>query len=269
MKRRRFRNRALFTVVLAAALYAGALIYLHPRFLYPFREDPFRAPGYATVMVPVPDTTPVEVQVSQGADDAPVVLYFMGNVGALAYFRPMLDHHTRAGRSVIAMTYRGAGGVAGMSTETTLKRDALAVADHVKQRFGDRPLFVHGYSLGTGLAVHVAARREVQGVILSAPYDAICRLMTRRSGLPACYLPVQRWRTDRDLAGLKAPVLIQHGTADRVVPYVNGTRLAGLMQEAGIPLTFVALPGSGHGNLMNYPDHQHQIDRFIAARQGR
>ncbi len=261
---RRRINRALITLVLIGAVYVLMMIWLHPRLLYPFYDDTFTDPAFTVEDVSVPGADPVQVFWLQGEADAPVVFYFMGNVGALEVFRPMLDHHVNAGRSVVAMTYRGGGGTPGTSSETSLKRDALAVTDWVQSRFADVPLIVQGYSLGTGLAVHVAARRQVSAVVLSAPYDAICRLMAKRSGLPACYLPVQRWRTDHDLAGVAAPVLVLHGTADRVVPYVNGARLSGLMEDAGIPLRFVAISGAGHTDLMAFPHYLPQIDSFIA-----
>ncbi len=239
------------------------MIWLHPRFIYPFQTESFSDPRFEAVEVAVPDGSPVIAYVARGGAAQPVVLFFMGNVGSLAYFRPMLDPHLEAGRSVIAMTYRGGGGQPGHPSETGLKRDALALADHAAAAFPDKPVFVQGYSLGTGLAVHVAARRPVDGVVLSAPYDALCRLMRKRSGLPACWLPVQKWRRDADVGKLRAPVLIQHGTADRLVPFVSGSTLASKMTEAGVAVRFHAIRGAVHNDLTQFPDHQATIDRFI------
>ncbi|MBD3662977.1 alpha/beta hydrolase [Sulfitobacter aestuariivivens] len=263
-RRRRYRfDKAIIALICAALLYAGLMIWLHPRILYPFRSDRFSAPEFEARLVQVQGAEPIEIQLSEGRKGAPVVLYFMGNVGSLVYFEPMLAHHVSRDRTVVGMTFRGAGGVPGQSSERTLKRDALAVADHVRALYPDAPLVVQGYSLGTGLAVHVAARRAVDGVILSAPFDALCRLMAKRSGLPACLLPVQRWRTDRDAPMVRAPVLVQHGTGDRVIPFVSGMRLVGHFEDAGVPLTFGALQGARHGDMMSFPEHQTRIDNFI------
>ena len=262
--RRLFRDKVFFTVVAAGLLLVVAAILVFPMFVYPFREDVFSDPAFKAVAVPVTDAEPLELQVARGGQGATVVLYFMGNVGSLAYFRPMLEHHVETGRTVVAMTYRGGGGVPGRPSEAVLKRDALVAADYVRQSYPDAPLVVQGYSLGTGLAVHVAARRAVSGVVLTSPFDAICRVIRRRISLPACILPLQHWRTDHDVAQLRAPVLIQHGTADRIVPYVHGTRLAGLIADAGVRVTFEALQGVGHTDQMGSPDYLSNIDRFIA-----
>ena len=261
------RRTLLFVIAVPIGLvlaYTAAMVLLHTRFIYPFRPDIFNDPAFHTQSISVPGAEPLEIQIAHGAQDAPVVLFFMGNVGALAFFKSMLTDHLSAGRTVIAMPYRGGGGVVGRSSETSLKRDALAVADYAVSKFPDRALFLHGYSLGTGLAVHVAAHRQGgDGLILSAPYDAMCRLMAKAARLPACYLPVQRWRTDKDLAGIDVPVLILHGMQDRLIPLSHGKRLAELMREQGLDVTFAQIEGAGHGDLPAYALHHTSIDQFF------
>ena len=255
-----------FLSVIAAlyALYAVAMVLLHPRFIYPFADVVFADSAFRAQSVVVPGKDPLTVQVAQGEADAPVVLFFMGNVGALELFRPMLAEHLAAGRTVVAMPFRGGGGVPGAASESTLKHDALAVAADVQARFAGRPLFLHGYSLGTGLAVHVAGRHDIDGLILSAPYDAMCRLMARASKLPACYLPVQRWRTDRDVAGIGAPVLILHGVQDQLIPLAHGARLAEILRQQQLNVTFAQIERAGHNDLTQFAQHKALIDSFVA-----
>lgn len=251
------------------AVYGAAMVRVHPRFIYPFQQDPFAGSGYEVIDLPVAGAEALPVQVARGAPGAPVIVYFMGNVGALDLFRPMLDHHKAQGRTVIALQFRGAGGVPGRSSEATLKRDALALFDAVSRWVPDGgPVFVQGYSMGTGLALHVAARRAVDGVILSAPFHRMCELMARASWLPACMLPVQRWDSAADADRVSGPVLVQHGTADRLIPIRQGERLSERLSAAGAAPRFMALPGAGHNDLIDHPDYLPAVDAFIAAVPG-
>lgn len=251
------------------AVYAATMVWLHPRFIYPFQQDPFSGAGYTVVDLPVDGADTVPVQMSLGAPGAPVIVYYMGNVGALDLFRPMLDHHQERGRTVIALQFRGGGGVPGRSSEATLKRDALALFDAVPDLVpGGGPVFVQGYSMGTGLALHVAARRMVDGVILSAPFHRMCELMARAAKLPACVLPVQRWNSAADADQVTGPVLVQHGTEDPLIPFGDGKRLADRLRAAGAALRFEALSGAAHNDLIDHAAYLPVVDEFIDTISG-
>lgn len=241
-------------------LYATVMVWAHPRFLYPFGPDVFDDPAFVQVVVSDRD---VALAISEG-DDPVAVLFFMGNGGALAYFTYSLQAHQAAGRTVAAMEYPGGGGIAGRPSEAGLKADALAAYDWLAARH-DGPIVVHGFSMGTGLAVHVAARREVAAVLLDAPYVRMCELMTRASYLPACYMPfVQRWDTAADVPHLNAPVLIQHGGADQLIPPANGARLADMIAASGGDVVFEEVAGASHNNLAGQPGYAQRIAEFLS-----
>ncbi|WP_123640540.1 alpha/beta hydrolase [Histidinibacterium lentulum] len=246
-------------------LYALAASLMVPAAIYPFFPDPGRIDGFESVRVEREDGSALELLVTEGPEGAPAVLYFMGNAGSLAAFAPILARHRAAGRSVVAMTYRGGGGTEGRPSEAGLKADALTAHDAVAAILpGHGPLVVEGYSLGTGLALHVAARREVDGVILAAPYGRLCRLMTRRSGVPACLVPwIDRWRSDRDASELTVPVLMLHGDEDVLIPPGEGLRLAATLPE-GVG-RFERLAGVGHNDLTAARDYWPTVEGFIAG----
>ena len=244
-------------------LYAAVMVLAHPRIIYPFGQDSFDNPAFRQETVSARN---VAMAVSERDDDL-AVLFFMGNGGALAYFTYTLDAHQDAGRTIAAMEYPGGGGIVGKASETSLKADALAAFDWLSTQH-DGPIAVHGYSLGTGLAIHVAAARDVDAIILDAPYTTLCALMTKGSYLPACYLPgVQKWRSVDDVPALSAPVLIQHGTADQLIPLSYGQLLAAMMADAGVPVTFHAVEGATHNNLAGQPGYQGRINAFLSALQ--
>lgn len=242
-------------------LYAIIMVFAHPQFLYPFGADPFDNPDYRQEVVTDRD---VAIAVAEGSADL-AVLYFMGNGGALSYFTFSLGAHQSAGRTIAAMEYPGGGGIPGKPSEMGLKADALAAYDWLATQHNG-PIAVHGFSMGTGLAVHVAAARPVAAIILDAPYVKMCELMTKASWLPACYLPgVQKWDSAAEVDRLSAPVLIQHGTADRLIPISNGIRMSERMKAAGLAVTFHGVDGATHNNLAGQVGYAARIDAFLEA----
>ena len=251
----------LWAPVLAYLVYCGVLIWLHPAFIYPFGPDRFEAEGWHIETV-----SGVSVAVHAGTDDV-AVLYFMGNGGALTYFRSSLEMHVPAGRSVMALQYPSGGGVAGEPSEGLLKEQALVAFDELALRHAG-PIAVHGYSLGTGLALHVAANRDVGGVILAAPYAKLCRLMAQAAYAPACLLPfVQKWESVDLAASVGAPVLVQHGTDDQLIPITEGMRLVDALEAAGVDVRFSPVERGTHTNLMSRPGYVERINDFLNGLQ--
>lgn len=256
-------RRVLTFAFILLALYlvwAVCLIWAHPRLIYPFFADRTDLQGFEQVAEVMPDGTEVALQVSDG--EGPTILYFMGNAGALNAFGPSLVRHQAAGRRIVALEYRGGAGRPGKPSEQVLKADALFAADHALA-YGD-PVVAHGYSLGTGLAVHVAARREVLGAILEAPYSRLCALMSRAAYLPACFMPfVQRWDTLADAGDVSAPVLMLHGGKDRLIPSEWGDALGAALSAS----RRVIVEGADHQTIGLAAETWREIEGFFAELQ--
>lgn len=256
------RGRMLTALAVVLSLYLAygvAMVWMHRAFLYPFFPDPADLPGFERIEVAVPGADPVGVLAGGPIDGLPV-LFFMGNAGSLAHFEPWLRLHADAGQRVVAMTYRGGGGEPGWPTEARLKADALAVHDWLAGQ--GSPVALHGFSLGSGLAMHVAARREVRAVLLEAPFASICRLMTRAARLPACWLPVDRWDSVADAEGVSAPVVILHGDVDEAIPLAEGRRLAETLGSGKHPPAFEPIEGGRHGDLPDFAAYRAAVGRF-------
>ena len=235
--------------------YAAVMVWLHPRFIYPFSPEGGVLPGVSERELTARDGTPLYVQEHKG--DGPVLVYFMGNAGALPLFESAFDRHIRAGRHIIAMEYRGGGGRPGVPREARLKSDALIVMEEA-EKLG-RPVIVQGYSMGSGLATFVAARRKVAGVVLVNPFDSMCRLMSARSYLPACRLPfVDHWRSFTEAGKVEVPILVLHGDADQMIPPAYSTAF-----EALPNVTRRLIAGAAHGDIGSFPAFGETLDAFI------
>ncbi|MEO0913122.1 MAG: prolyl oligopeptidase family serine peptidase, partial [Pseudomonadota bacterium] len=242
--------------------YVLALSFAFGTFVYPFDPEPFVDPDWTQRSIIAPDGTEIPVAMRQGDRAAPVLLYFIGNGGSRRFFRTPLNRFADAGFTVVTMAYRGGEGVPGLKREATLKSDALALYDQLGDVLGFEPRVVHakGYSLGTGVAAHVAAEREVGSLLLLAPYDRLCRLMGQRSYTPACQIPwIDRWDSAALMEEVTAPVMIVHGRADELIPVAYGERLAAAAEAAGRDVTARYFDGVGHSGFLRTTAYDEMI----------
>jgi len=174
-----------------------------------------------------------------------VAIYFHGNGSALSVVGPRIGQLADLGFSVLAIDYRGYGGSTGSPTEAGIHLDADATYDEAR-RLGFAPdhIILLGESLGTGVALELASRREVGGIMLDSAYSSIVDVAADRYWfLPVRWLMIDQYRSDLWMPKVHVPVLMLHGTDDWVVPYRYGRRLADL---GGSNVTFVTLQGAGH-----------------------
>lgn len=258
-------SKLILAAVAPYLVYGATMVALHTRFIYPFDQTPFAHPAYDREDIAVEGAEDLAVYVARSSDPgAATLIYFMGNAGALDLFLSILEYHREQGLNVVAMTFRGGGGETGTPSETRLKADALAVFDRLPALGLEGPVLVHGYSLGSGLALHLAARRDVAAVLLSAPYDQMCRLMASASWLPACILPfVQTWKSTQDASAVRAPVTILHGDQDSLIPPQRSHALQSAFERAGAGVSRTLIPGAAHADLMAFPAYLEHLDAFV------
>ena len=184
------------------------------------------------------------------AEGKPVILYLHGNGGALVHRVRRFRGLIAGGNGLVALSYRGYGGSSGSPTEEGLLSDAAAAYAFAVARYPSNRIAVFGESLGTGLAISLAAEKPVARVILQAPYTSIVEIAAAAYPfLPVRFLLKDRYRSDERVGGVSAPVLVIHGERDRVVPIEYGERLYALIRA---PKKFVRFPEGGHADLDQY-----------------
>jgi len=194
-----------------------------------------------------------------------VILYFPGNgdylAGRVSRFRDM----TSDGTGLVALSYRGYAGSSGEPSEQGLLRDAAAAYAFTSARYGADKIVVWGFSLGTGVAVALAAEQPIGKLILEAPYTSAADIAAALFRFaPVRFLMRDSFRSDQRIARVTAPQLIMHGTDDSVIAIAFGERLFALAHE---PKQFVRFPGGGHDNLDDYGAIE-TARRFINAVKG-
>jgi hypothetical protein len=178
----------------------------------------------------------------------PTILYFHGNAGSVASRAPRAAYWAGLGYGVLLANYRGYGGSGGSPSETALVGDGLALLDHLAGRgISPQSVVLYGESLGSGVAVQVAALRDVLAVVLEAPFTSAVDIAVRAYPfLPARWLLKDRFMSMEHIAHIDAPLFIAHGELDGVIPFELGQRL---FEAAVEPKSFLAVPGGGHSTV--------------------
>jgi uncharacterized protein len=192
---------------------------------------------------------------------APAVLYFCGNAEEQSAFF-LWSPSELAAFSLAGLDYRGYGGSAGKPSERALKADALAVYDALAARLGPGvPIVVLGRSLGSGLAAHVAAHRDVAGAILVTPYDSLVAVgKEAHPFVPVGWLLRHRFDVAQDAARVKAPTLMLVAGADTLIPPRHAARLAAMW--AG-PKEVETIEGASHNSILDSPRYWTLIRAFL------
>src|ERR1019366_7245444 len=195
----------------------------------------------------------------------PVVLYFHGNGDFLAGLVGRFRDITSDGTGIVALSYRGYAGSGGRPSEQGLLLDAAAAYAFTAARYSADRIVVWGFSLGSGVAVALAADRLVGKLILEAPYTSIVDIAgSLLRIMPVRWLIRDQFRSDERIARVTAPLLIMHGVGDPTIPISFGERLFALARE---PKQFVRFPQGGHDDLDAYGAIE-AARRFIGASIG-
>ncbi len=190
----------------------------------------------------------------------PTILFFQGNAGDLTQRSARLAFYQSKGLGTAFLTYRGFGGSSGTITERGLIADARTAYDWLVLRTPPAKIALVGESLGTGVAVQLAALVPVAAVALDAPYASTLSVAQGRFPfLPVALLMKDQFLSINHIAAINAPLLIQHGTADIVIPYTSGQTL---FAAALAPKTFIPLPNRGHEIIFAPDVWQREVDFF-------
>ncbi len=175
--------------------------------------------------------------------------------------------------ALLAFNYRSLGGSSGWPGEAACVADAEAAAAWGLARLAlaHQALHLAGRSLGSGVALQLAARRASSGqppagVVLITPFASLRALLARRPLLWPL-LPLLRSPLDSTAAArrLQCPVLMLLAERDTQVPRAHSLRLAEALQRAGCAVTVETQAGTNHRNLARRVEAMGRLGVWLAA----
>lgn len=196
----------------------------------------------------------------------PLVIYFGGNAEEVSANFQDLDRFGSA--SLLLMNYRGYGESQGKPSEAALLDDGLATVDAAVKRLGIRPdqIVLMGRSLGSGVAVHIAANRSVRGVILVTPFDSLVNVAKKHYPVfPVSFLMRHRFDSLSLAPRVDVPLLALIAEHDEIIPESNSRVL---VENWKGPVRAVVVPGAGHNDISLNPGYWTAIQAFLADMRG-
>jgi fermentation-respiration switch protein FrsA (DUF1100 family) len=180
------------------------------------------------------------------------VLFFHGNAGNLSQRGgTVVLLRERLGESVLVVDYPGFGKSGGRPSESGCYAAADAAYDWLtkSQLIPGNRVILYGASLGGGVAVDLASRRNYRALILVSTFTSVPDAGAEHfPWLPVRWLMRNRFDSLAKIAKCQGPVFIAQGTADTLTPFHHGERL---FEAAREPKKFCPMPGAGHEEVMS------------------
>ena len=242
------------------------IYFVQGAFVFPVPEGEVAvnpASGFAPVVIETPDGEKLRAFYHPPGERAASILVFHGNAETAANQIGRGAALAQAGFGVLLVEYRGYGGSTGEPSEAGVITDGLASYDFLRKEM-DGPIGILAHSLGTGAAIPVAAARPVFAVVLESPFTSLLDIARYRVSVmpPFHFMLKYPFRNDERIGGVTAPILIIHGTEDKVIPFEEGKKLAAL---APAGTEFIKIEGAGHNNLGRYGDMKMATSFFEKA----
>jgi fermentation-respiration switch protein FrsA (DUF1100 family) len=180
----------------------------------------------------------------------PTLLYFYGNGMCLRDTLSEMGDFRRLGLNVLVPDYAGYGMSGGSASETNCYATADAVYAYLLTRKDVVPgkILVGGWSLGAAVAIDLASRKRVAGLVVFSAFTSLREIGQRVFPfIPVSLLLRHRFENAAKMTHITCPALLAHGTADTLVPFAMEERLTAM---AAGPITRLAIAGASHTSVM-------------------
>lgn len=225
---------SILTVGLLGYVGWATLLFLaQRRMMFPGAD--LAAPSVAADRLPAGVET-VRLPFSDGAIEAwfvpspspnpsPAVIFAHGNAELIGDALHDARSLAELGLSVLLVEYPGYGRSDGSPSRESIGEAFLSAYDWLTARpeVTENGVVGFGRSLGTGAITDLAERRSLEALVLQSPFVSVAHF-ARRYLLPG-FLVRDRFDNRAALRSFQGPVLLLHGTRDRIIPHVHSERL--------------------------------------------
>ncbi len=174
---------------------------------------------------------------------AHTILFCHGNAEDVNTADSMLKEFQKNGFAVLAFDYRGYGTSEGFPSEENVYRDADAAYEYLTNELKISPekIIVYGRSLGGAVAVNLASRRQVGGLIAESSFVSAFRVLTNYQ-----ITPFDEFKNLAKIKNINCPVLFIHGRKDQIIPFWHSEKLFAEANELKFSLW---IDEAGHNNI--------------------
>jgi pimeloyl-ACP methyl ester carboxylesterase len=182
----------------------------------------------------------------------PTFLFFHGNGGSVGLRDDKFRQLMAQGYGVFMLGYPGYGGSDGSPSEHAFMDAAELAYDDLSGRgLGASDIVIYGESIGSAVAVQLAAAWPARALILEAPMASALEIaQTLYPFMPVKLISRDPFLSIDHIADVRMPLLVVHGDEDSIIPIASARRL---FEHANEPKTFHTLKGAGHNNLYAFP----------------
>lgn len=193
------------------------------------------------------------------ADMEDAVIYFGGNAENVAYniadfLRIFPD------KAIYLVNYRGYGASTGKPSEAAIAADAQAIYDHASQAHAN--ISVVGRSLGSGVAIFLAATRTTQRLVLITPWDSMVSVAQSAYPIfPVSTLLKDRYDSLSHASSISIPTLLLIAGRDEFIPMKSSLNLAEALDPSLTTVTII--DDAGHNTIQNYDQYMTALAEFL------
>lgn len=191
------------------------------------------------------------------------VIYFGGNSEMVTHRREYFEN-VFGNYSVYLINYRGYGNSQGNPSESGLYSDALAIYDDLIKRHDS--ITAYGRSLGSGVAVYLAAQRRLQKLILLTPYDSVAEVAQGIYPIyPIRYLIKDRFDSASRAGDIDVSVLIASAENDKEIRLQHTLALKRRFNPALV--TYQMIDDAAHNDIIDFPEYRSLVQNFLLGWQ--
>lgn len=197
--------------------------------------------------------------------DGPVVVHFHGNGEQVAHLGFLAREFNLRGVGFVAVEYPGYPGAGGEPSEASLLAAAEAALTALSTTHGvaKSRLVLEGQSVGTGVAVAMAAKGWGARLVLLSPYTSLPDVGARTfSWMPVRLLMRDRFDSLSRVQSVTVPTLVVHGRRDEVIPFELGAQLASAISRGEL----LAVDDAGHNDLWDRDQVIRRVMDFVIAK---
>jgi len=227
-------------LVIYSQLIANFMIFQPPVATY---SDDLDKASLKLIKLPIPSGATLTAFYLPNPTAKYTILYSHGNAIDLGGLLPMLLKLHSQGFAVFAYDYPSYGTSTGTPNEKTTYESIIAAYNYLTNtlHIPGKQIIGYGNSLGAASTIELAQREPFAGLILISPFVSAFRVITQWP-----ILLFDRYKNNKKIKNIHVPILVMHGTADRIVPFWHGKKIYEL---ANPPKDYLWVEGAGHNNI--------------------